>query len=167
MLVLTYGGTFCLPLYRYTEDGERVSNITDWGLKRVNDHYRKEFGRHFEEVVGGDSISAEDVFAYTYAVLHDPVYRLDYKNDLLREFPRLPLYHDFDVTGERWDVNLLDLHINFEERGAVSAGAYRKGGGEGVRPNAQANPAGGQEERVIDNRQSDHSVGRAGIRLGV
>ena len=22
----------CLPLYRYTEDGERVSNITDWGL---------------------------------------------------------------------------------------------------------------------------------------
>ena len=25
------GGTFCLPLYRYTEDGERVSNITEWG----------------------------------------------------------------------------------------------------------------------------------------
>ncbi len=107
------GGTFCLPLYRYTEDGERVSNITDWGLKRVNDHYRKEFGRHFEEAVGGGSISAEDIFAYTYAVLHDPVYRYDYKNDLLREFPRLPLYHDFrdwrDMGRE-----LLDLHINFE-----------------------------------------------------
>ena len=25
------GRTFCLPLYRYTEDGERVSNITEWG----------------------------------------------------------------------------------------------------------------------------------------
>ena len=108
------GGTFCLPLYRYTEDGERVSNITDWGLKRVNDHYRKEFGRHFEEVAGGDSISAEDIFAYTYAVLHDPVYRLDYENDLLREFPRLPLYHDFDVWRDM-GRELLDLHIGFED----------------------------------------------------
>ena len=105
--------TQCLPLYRYTEDGERVSNITDWGLKVVNDHYRKEFGRHFEEAVGGESITAEDIFAYTYAVLHDPVYRYDYRVDLLREFPRLPLYHDFrdwrDMGRE-----LLDLHINFE-----------------------------------------------------
>ena len=72
----------CLPLYRYTEDGERVSNITDWGLRRINAHYRREFGKHFEEVVGGESITAEDVFAYTYAVLHDPVYRHDYAVDL-------------------------------------------------------------------------------------
>ena len=108
------GDTQCLPLYRYTEDGERVSNITEWGLKRVNDHYRKEFGRHFEEVAGGDSITAEDIFAYTYAVLHDPVYRYDYKNDLLREFPRLPLYHDFDVWRDM-GRELLDLHIGFED----------------------------------------------------
>ena len=106
--------TQSLPLYRYTEDGERVSNITDWGLKRVNDHYRKEFGRHFEEMAGGDSITAEDIFAYTYAVLHDPVYRYDYKNDLLREFPRLPLYHDFDVWRDM-GRELLDLHIGFED----------------------------------------------------
>ena len=62
--------TQCLPLYRYTEDGERVSNITDWGLQGINAHYRKEFGERFEEVVGGERITAEDVFAYTYAVLH-------------------------------------------------------------------------------------------------
>ena len=108
-----FDGTQCLPLYRYTEDGERVSNITDWGLKRINDHYRKEFGKHFLEVVGADNITAEDIFAYTYAVLHDPVYRHDYKNDLLREFPRLPLYHDFDLWREMGN-SLLDLHLNFE-----------------------------------------------------
>ena len=108
------GDTQSLPLYRYTEDGERVSNITDWGLKVVNEHYRKEFGRHFEEAVGGESITAEDIFAYTYAVLHDPVYRHDYKNDLLREFPRLPLYHDFDVWRDM-GRELLDLHIGFED----------------------------------------------------
>ena len=107
------GDTLSIPLYRYTKDGERISNITEWGLKRVNEHYRKEFGRHFEEVVGGESVTAEDIFAYTYAVLHDPVYRYDYKNDLLREFPRLPLYHDFDVWRDM-GRELLDLHIGFE-----------------------------------------------------
>ena len=60
-----------------------------------------------------ESITAEDIFAYTYAVLHDPVYRHDYKNDLLREFPRLPLYHDFDVWRDM-GRELLDLHIGFE-----------------------------------------------------
>ena len=116
------GGTYCLPLYRYTEDGERVSNITDWGLRRINVHYRREFGEHFEEVVGGPSITAEDVFAYTYAVLHDPAYREEYKVDLLREFPRLPLYHDW-AAWVKMGRELLELHIGFEGCGAVSVGA--------------------------------------------
>ena len=60
------GDTQCLPLYRYTADGERVSNITEWGLRQFREHYRN------------DDITAEDIFAYTYAVLHDPVYRHDY-----------------------------------------------------------------------------------------
>ena len=54
-----------------------------------------------------------DIFAYTYAVLYDPVYRHDYQVDLLREFPRLPLYHDFDLWA-RMGQELLDLHIGFE-----------------------------------------------------
>ena len=56
---------------------------------------------------------AEEIFAYTYAVLHDPVYRHDYANDLLREFPRLPLYHDFDLWA-KMGRELLRLHIGFE-----------------------------------------------------
>ena len=31
--------TQCLPLYRYTADGERVSNITQWGLRQFREHY--------------------------------------------------------------------------------------------------------------------------------
>ena len=93
--------TQCLPLYRYNDDGERVGNITEWGLRRFRVHY------------GDDSISAEDIFAYTYAVLHDPAYRDNYAIDLLREFPRLPFYDDF---GTWVDIGqeLLDLHIGFE-----------------------------------------------------
>ena len=106
------GDTQCLPLYRYTDEGERVVNITEWGIARVNAYYRKRWGRHFEAAAGGASIGAEDIFAYAYAVLHDPVYRHDYQVDLLREFPRLPLYADFDLWA-KMGRKLLDLHIGF------------------------------------------------------
>ncbi len=95
------GDTQCLPLYLYKADGEKVSNITAWGLQQFREHYRD------------DAITAEDIFAYTYAVLHDPVYRHDYRLDLLREFPRLPFYHEFDLWAEL-GRELLDLHLGFE-----------------------------------------------------
>ena len=103
----------CLPLYRYTGNGERVSNITEWGIRLINEHYRKEWGKDFDGIYRDGGITAEDIFAYTYAVLHDPVYRYDYAVDLLREFPRLPLYHDFDIWA-RMGQKLLDLHLGFE-----------------------------------------------------
>ena len=93
--------TQCLPLYRYTEDGERVCNITEWGLRQFREHY------------GDESNSAEDIFAYTYAVLHDPEYREKYAIDLVREFPHLPFYPDFRPWVEIGQ-SLLDLHIGFE-----------------------------------------------------
>ena len=107
------GDTHCLPLYRYTEDGKRVSNITQWGIDHINVHYRREWGDDFETLAGPEGITAEQIFAYTYAILHDPVYRRDYAVDLLREFPRLPLrqdFHNWVQLGQR----LLDLHIGFE-----------------------------------------------------
>ena len=107
------GDTQCLPLYRYTAQEGRVSNITGWGLQRINDHYRQEWGSHFDQMAGADGITAEDVFAYTYAVLHDPVYLHDYAVDLSREFPRLPLYRDFD-QWVKMGQELLDVHLGFE-----------------------------------------------------
>ena len=105
--------TQCLPLYRYTEDGDRVSNITRWGIERINEHYRREWGDDFKSLTGEDGITAEEIFAYTYAVLHNPAYRHEYAVDLLREFPRLPLYPDFHHWAEMGQ-KLLDLHIGFE-----------------------------------------------------
>ena len=108
------GDTQCLPLYRYNDGGEMVCNITDWGIRRFNDHYRKEWGKTFDELAGPEGITAEDIFAYTYAVLHDPVYRHDYRVDLLREFPRLPFYHDFRLWRDM-GRELLGLHVGFEQ----------------------------------------------------
>ncbi len=100
-MIFTLEKTQCLPLYRYTEDGERVSNITEWGLRQFREHY------------GDDGITAEDIFAYTYAVLHNPAYREEYAVDLQREFPRLPFYADF-AAWARMGRELLELHIGFE-----------------------------------------------------
>ena len=95
------GDTQSLPLYRYTAEGEQVSNITEWGLRQFREHYSDE------------SISAGGVFAYTYGVLHDPVYREKYAIDLLREFPRLPFYPEFQDWA-KMGRELLELHIGFE-----------------------------------------------------
>ena len=105
--------TQCLPLYRYTEDGQRVCNITDWAVKEFNDHCRAWWREDFEELAGADGITAENIFAYTYAVLHDPVYRVDYREELKQGFPRLPFYKDFPGWVEM-GRRLLDLHLNFE-----------------------------------------------------
>ena len=100
-LSLFVDGTQCLPLYRYTPEGERVSNITEWGLRQFHEHYEE------------DDITAEDIFSYTYAVLHDPKYRKEYEVDLKQQFPRLPLHTDFHEWA-RLGRELLDLHIGFE-----------------------------------------------------
>ncbi len=107
------GDTQCLPLYRYTPDGERVSNLTDWAVREFNEHCREVLGDYCHEFFGDGDITAEDIFAYVYAVLHDPVYRHEYAVDLLREFPRLPFYKDFP-DWVRMGRELLDLHLGFE-----------------------------------------------------
>ena len=95
------GDNQCLPLYRYTSDGIRVSNITGWGLRQFHERY------------GDDGIEAEDVFAYVYAMLHDPAYRQRYEVDLRREFPRVYFQEDVAWWAQQGQ-ELLDLHIGFE-----------------------------------------------------
>jgi predicted helicase len=95
-------GTVCMPLYRYTEDGSRIDNITDWALEQFAGHYG-----------AGADITKDDIFAYVYAVLHDPTYREKYAVNLKQEFPRIPFYPDF-FRWRDWGRTLLDLHIGYE-----------------------------------------------------
>jgi predicted helicase len=96
------GGTQSVSRFRISKEGERLDNITDWALKQFTDRYGK--------VV---AISKDDIFAYVYAVLHDPVYRETYALNLKREFPRIPLYKGFE-RWRAWGQALLDLHIGYE-----------------------------------------------------
>lgn len=93
-----------LARYRYTSSGERVDNITDWGLKQFKAHY------------GADRkkpITKDAIFHFVYGVLHDPVYREKYAINLKRDLPRVPFYPDFWQWAE-WGERLMDLHINYE-----------------------------------------------------
>lgn len=93
-----------VSIYRYDEAGNRIDNITDWALEQFTQHY------HGHD---GDPITKEAIFHYCYAVLHDPVYRQKYAQNLKREFPRIPLYPDF-WRWARWGAQLMALHIGFE-----------------------------------------------------
>ncbi len=93
--------TVCLPLYRFNEHGERIDNITDWGLEQFQRYYN-----NFE-------ITKKNIFYYIYAVFHNPRYCQKYEFNLKREFPRLPFYQDF-YQWVNWGKELMDLHINYE-----------------------------------------------------
>lgn len=89
--------------YRYTKSGERIDNITDWGLNKFVAHYGKKA-----------SVTKDTIFHYVYAVLHDPVYRETYALNLKREFPRIPFYPDF-AKWAAWGEALMAMHVGYED----------------------------------------------------
>lgn len=126
------GDSQCLPQYFYDENGNRINNITDWGLEQFVKHYTPR--RHAELVSASASntkkipkrsaygglddtdrqITKEDIFYYVYAVLHNPAYRKKYELNLKREFPRIPFYKNFWQWAS-WGKQLMELHIGYEE----------------------------------------------------
>jgi predicted helicase len=92
--------------YRYGSNGHRVDNITDWALEQFRTHYEN----------GGKSkrpITKDAIFDYVYAVLHDPMFRQKYAQNLKREFPRIPFYPDFWRWVD-WGKALMALHVGYE-----------------------------------------------------
>ena len=84
-----------------TEPYERVDNITDGALAA----YRKAYSV--------PAITKDDIFFYTYALLHSPEYRNVFAADLKRSVPRIPKvqdFHGFAAAGRK----LSELHLNYE-----------------------------------------------------
>ncbi|MET8511952.1 type ISP restriction/modification enzyme [Streptomyces sp. NPDC005077] len=108
------GGQF-FPRYSYRElkveggfdfgDGERyerVDNINDVTLAGYRDAY------------GHPAITKDDVFYYTYALLHSPEYRERFAADLKKSLPRIPKAEDFYgfATAGR---ALAKVHLGYEQ----------------------------------------------------
>ncbi|MHB9296737.1 hypothetical protein PilKf_02512 [Pillotina sp. SPG140] len=92
--------TRCLPLYRYTKEGERIDNISDWGLEQFTHYYQR-------------PLTKKELFYYVYGVLHDPKYRKRYASNLRQDFLRIPYYEDITryITAGK---ALMDMHIHYE-----------------------------------------------------
>lgn len=99
-----------LPRYRYTPEGDRSDNITDWAFNKFIAQYGKNAGGRGKKA---REITKDAIFHYVYAVLHDPVYREKYAQNLKREFPRIPFYPDFWRWAD-WGERLMNLHIGYE-----------------------------------------------------
>lgn len=98
----------CVGLYRFGNDGKAINNVTDWAFDQFRKHYQP--GRTKQRRL----ITKEAIFHYVYAVLHDPIYREKYAQNLKREFPRIPFYTDFWQWAD-WGKELMDLHIGYEQ----------------------------------------------------
>ncbi|MCV3765086.1 type ISP restriction/modification enzyme [Rhizobium sp. TRM95796] len=181
-----------LPLYRYTATGERIDNITDWGLKQFHKAYGRDGLRSVDPQemsaeptaavpqckasAGNRALGKQDVFHYVYAVLHDPIYRETYAQNLKRDFPRIPFYPDFWAWAG-WGEKLMALHIGYEtvEPFAVTridtpdAGA--RAAGLAPKPILKADPAAGviriDSETTLSGIPSQAFAYRLGNRSGL
>ena len=91
-----------LPRFRYF-NGDQQDNITDWALGRFRENYG----------ATKPPVTKDAIFHYVYAVLHDPIYRERYWQNLKREFPRIPFHPDF-WRWAGWGEELMALHIGYE-----------------------------------------------------
>jgi predicted helicase len=75
-----YNSNYYFPLYLYSEDGTKVSNI------------KVEIVNEIEKIIG--KVTPESILDYIYAILHSPNYREKYKEFLKIDFPRIPYPKD-------------------------------------------------------------------------
>lgn len=82
----------------------RKDGITDEGIA------------HFQTAYPGEPITKDDLFYYTYGLLHSPDYRDRYADNLSKELPRIPAvkgiesFRAFVEAGRK----LGDLHVGYE-----------------------------------------------------
>lgn len=122
LTVLSLDANQCLALEVFDCNGNRHDNITDWALKQFTAHYQaaEHSPQPSPDEKGNQTgaskpkkITKEAIFHYCYAVLHDPVYRDKYAQNLKREFPRIPFYPDFWLWAA-WGEALMAIHIGYE-----------------------------------------------------
>lgn len=113
----------CFPMYHYEE--RKVENRTLFDVTEdtyQNNYVRRDAISDFIlercRKAYGPHITKEDVFYYTYGILHSCEYRIAFAADLKKMLPRIPLV---DEARDFWSFNkagrtLAELHLNYENR---------------------------------------------------
>lgn len=122
------GGVQCFPLYVYEEvtqdkqvgSGDLFDESLD--LTVTETKYERKDGisdeglQHFQAAYPNEQITKEDIFYYTYGLLHSEEYRTRYADNLTKELPRIPCvkkaedFWAFSKAGR----DLAYWHLNYE-----------------------------------------------------
>jgi predicted helicase len=86
-----------------SQDG-KIINVSDYALNLFSEKYSK---------VKSLKITKEDIFYYTYGVLHSNEYRNRFASDLKKMLPRIPFANDFEAFCKAGKA-LADWHLNYE-----------------------------------------------------
>ena len=118
----TDGGVQCFPLTLYdradTDAGDDLFSVIEDDKPR----YRTRHGitdaglAHFRAAYPGEAISKDDIFYYTYGLLHSEDYRRRFADNLTKELPRIPCVKtaaDFRAYVQAGRA-LGDLHVGYE-----------------------------------------------------
>ena len=121
-------GIQCFPLYLYEEiiqkkivgssdlfDDSLDLTVTETKYQR-KDGISDEGLQHFQMAYPSEQITKEDIFYYTYGLLHSEEYRTRYADNLTKELPRIPRVkkaEDFWVFSKA-GRELAHWHLNYE-----------------------------------------------------
>jgi predicted helicase len=99
-----------------TSDGGLFTNQSGADDVVVTDGISDRGFQHFVDAYPQETFTKEDLFYYIYGVLHAPDYRERFKNNLSKEFPRIPAVKRFEefMAFSQAGRALGDLHVNFE-----------------------------------------------------
>ena len=114
----------CFPRFSYqssdTDDPLRKPNISSTRRSTNDklsysrqDNIRDEALATYQSNYQDASITKDDIFYYVYGLLHSPIYKERYQNNLRRELPYIPLAPDF-WSFSKAGRTLSDLHLNYE-----------------------------------------------------
>ena len=126
----TFNGTQCFPMFIYDAGPKTPTSKTDVSdglfpsIDRSIDALTRRDGitdqalKHFRDAYVDEFISKEDVFYYTYGLLHSPSYRDLYGDTLRKELPRIPLMGTTEAYRAVMQAGraLATIHLGFEDQ---------------------------------------------------
>jgi predicted helicase len=116
------GGVQCFPLTLYDRSDTDAADDLFSVVEDDKPSYRTRHGitdvglAHFQKAYPGEAITKDDIFYYTYGLLHSDDYRRRFADNLKKELPRIPCvkkatdFWSFVKAGRA----LGDLHVGYE-----------------------------------------------------
>jgi predicted helicase len=120
--VAAMDGSQCFPLTLYDRADTDAADDLFSVVEDEKPSYRTRHGitdaglAHFQKAYPGEAISKDDIFYYTYGLLHSDDYRRRFADNLTKELPRIPCvkkaadFWSFVKAGRA----LGDLHVGYE-----------------------------------------------------